>query len=134
MLQKLHCPCFVERSKSYHKIGNVFLNLYNLKFSVTFGLTSGCPSKDNSIENTQDVISTNQTGAVRCCSIDGGSCKSETPDCSTLTFVKADQKCAKIGMRLCSKQELSSNICCATGCLFDDELVWYTNGKYILLN
>ena len=80
------------------------------------------------------MISTNQTGAVRCCSFDGGSCKSETPDCSKLTASKAYHKCAKFRMRLCSKQELSSNICCGTGCLFDEELVWYTNGNMFCSN
>ena len=79
------------------------------------------------------MISTTQTGAVRCCSFDGGSCKSETPDCSTLTFSEAQQKCVKFGMRLCSKQELSSNICCGTGCLFDEKLVWYIKGNIVVL-
>ena len=32
-------------------------------------------------------------------------------------------------MRLCSEKELSSNICCNTGCYFDRELVWYTKGN-----
>ena len=125
----------ISQGLSYHKIDNVFLILYILKFSVTDGgLASGCPSKDNSIENTQDVISTNQTGAVRCCSYEGGSCKSETPDCSKLTLTKAYRKCAKFDMRLCSEQELSSNICCGTGCLFDEELVWYTTGNMFCSN
>ena len=75
------------------------------------------------------MIYTNQTGAVRCCSLDGGACKSETPDCSSLTFLEAQQKCVNFGMRLCSEQELSSNICCGTGCSFDAKLVWYTKGN-----
>ena len=77
------------------------------------------------------MISTTQTGAVRCCSIDGASCKSEIPDCLTLTFSEAQQKCVKVGMRLCSIQELSSNICCGTGCLFDEKLVWYIKGNIV---
>ena len=132
------CKYLTSYWLSYYKIGNVFLILYILKFSVTQGgLTPGCPSKDNfflSIENTQDMIPTNQTGAVRCCSFDGGSCKSETPDCSKLTASKAYHKCAEFEMRLCSEQELSSNICCGTGCLFDEELVWYTKGSMFCSN
>ena len=93
------------------------------------GLASGCPSKDNSIENTQDVISTDQTGAVRCCSFDGGSCESDIPECFTLTFSNAKQECSEFGMRLCTEEELASNICCGTGCNFDFELVWYTKGN-----
>lgn len=79
------------------------------------------------------MINTTQTGAVRCCSFDGGSCKSEIPDCLTLTFSEAQQKCVTFGMRLCSKQELFSNICCRTGCLFDEKLVWYIKGNIVVL-
>ena len=75
------------------------------------------------------MISTTQTGAVRCCSIDGASCKSEIPDCSTLTFSKAQQKCFEFGMRLCTEKELASEICCGTGCEFDYKMVWYTKGN-----
>ena len=108
----------------------------NLEFG---GLASGCPkrlleSNPNDIQNSQDMISATQTGAVRCCSFDGGSCMSKIPDCSTLTFSIAEWKCSKLGMRLCTEEELASNICCYTGCGFDKELVWYTKGNMILLN
>ena len=75
------------------------------------------------------MISTTQTGAVRCCSFDGESCKSKIPDCSTLSFSKAQQKCSEFRMRLCTEEELSNNICCGTGCSFDLKLVWYTKGN-----
>ena len=97
-------------------------------FSVTNGgLASGCPNVNN--QNSQDMISTTQTGAVRCCSFDGGSCESDIPECSTLTFSNAKQECCEFGMRLCTEEELASNICCGTGCSFDTELVWYTKGN-----
>ena len=99
-------------------------------FSVTQGgLVSGCPSNPNAIKKTQDMISTTQTGPVRCCSFDSRSCKSKTPDCSTLTFSNAKTECSEFGMRLCTEEELASNICCTTGCNFDTELVWYTKGN-----
>ena len=102
---------------------------------VTQGaLASGCPSRASAIQNTQHMISTTQTGAVRCCSFDGGSCKSKTPDCSTLTFSNAKQECSDFGMRLCTKEELASNICCTTGCEFDTGLVWYTKGNMFWSN
>ena len=91
------------------------------------GLASGCPSQNT--QNTQDMISTTQTGAVRCCSFDGASCASETPNCSTQTFSNAKQECSEFGMRLCTEEELASNICCGTGCDFDFGLVWYTKGN-----
>ena len=104
--------------------------VFDTSTSVTHGgLASGCPRIPDAIQKTQDMISTTQTGAVRCCSFDGGSCKSKIPDCSTLTFSEAEQKCDKFGMRLCSKQELASNICCNTGCMFDLKLVWFTKGN-----
>ena len=93
------------------------------------GLASGCPNRNN--QNSQDMISTTQTGAVRCCSFDGGSCESEIPECSTLTFFNAKQECSEFGMRLCTEEELAGNICCGTGCSFDIELVWYTKGNML---
>ena len=106
------------------------LSLGNL-FSVTQGgLAAGCNADyANAIQHDQDMISTTQTGAVRCCSFDGESCKSKIPDCSTLSFSKAQQKCSEFRMRLCTKEELSNNICCGTGCSFDLKLVWYTKGN-----
>ena len=75
------------------------------------------------------MISPTQTGPVRCCSLDGGSCESQIPNCSKLTFSDAKQECSEFGMRLCTEEELASNICCATGCGFDAKLVWYTKGN-----
>ena len=93
----------------------------------TGGLASGCPNNNN--QNSQDMISTTQTGAVRCCSFDGGSCESDIPGCSTLTFFNAKQECSEFGMRLCTEKELDSHICCGTGCAFDSEMVWFTKGN-----
>ena len=100
-------------------------------FSVTHGgLASGCPQNPNGFQNThEDMNSTTQTGAVRCCSYDGGSCESETIGCFTLTFSEAQQKCSEFGMRLCTEEELFTNICCSSGCSFDYELVWFRKGK-----
>ena len=104
-------------------------------FSAAFGgLASGCPRISGWHDST-DIFSTAQRGAVRCCSFDGGSCTSKlNTHCLTLTFSIAEWKCSKLGMRLCTEEELASNICCYTGCGFDKELVWYTKGNMILLN
>jgi hypothetical protein len=32
-------------------------------------------------------------------------------------------------MRLCTEEELGGEICCGTGCKFDNEMVWYTKGN-----
>ena len=109
-------------------------NISCIFFSAAFGgLASGCPRFSGWHDST-DIFSTTQTGAVRCCSLDGGSCKSKIPDCSTLTFSNARRECSRFGMRLCTEEELASNICCGTGCEFDIELVWYAKGNVILLS
>ena len=91
------------------------------------GLAKGCNPTD-----TQDLTSTTQTGAVRCCSYDGGSYESELGlnlECLTVTFSEAQQACSEFGMRLCTEEELWSNICCTTGCGFDADMTWYRKGK-----
>ena len=90
------------------------------------GKASGCPPSPTGKE---DLISTTQTGAVRCCSYDGGSCESTTIGCLTQTFSEAQQTCSEFEMRLCTEEELLSSICCSTGCQFDSEYVWYRKGK-----
>ena len=72
----------------------------------------------------EDMTSTSPI-AVRCCSNDDcGTCESV---CSgrDATFSEAKQKCSQLGMRLCTKKELASEICCGTGCGFDNKYVWY---------
>ena len=69
--------------------------------------------------------------AVRCCSNDDcGTCKSVcpghvAPPLEFTTFSEAQQKCSDLGMRLCTKKELASKICCGTGCGIDSKYVWY---------
>jgi hypothetical protein len=64
---------------------------------------------------------------VRCCSMDGTQCDSSlTGHClpKSATFAEAEASCGKAGMKLCSKIELESGVCCGTGCDYDNELVW----------
>jgi hypothetical protein len=105
----------------------------SVSFTVTHGgLASGCPQNSNGWQNYQeDMSSTTQTGDVRCCSYDGGSCESETIGCFTLTFSEAQQKCSEFGMRLCTEEELFTNICCSSGCSFDYEGVWFRKAQVL---
>ena len=64
-----------------------------------------------------------QTAAVRCCNLVGDNCISPS-ECLIGTFDQAEEKCASIGMRLCTPNELENNLCCKTGCEFDGVLVW----------
>merc|ERR1712137_1006710 len=62
--------------------------------------------------------------AVSCCSMDGKSCKSPSSCPDSASYDWADASCQGEGMRLCTKAELESGICCNGGCGFDNKQVW----------
>ena len=73
---------------------------------------------------------------VRCCSNDNcGTCKSVCwqnhatiiRESNKNTFLEAQQICSENGMRLCTKKELASKMCCNTGCGLDGAYknIWY---------
>ena len=73
------------------------------------------------------------TAGVRCCSEDGLTC--DTPDgfkCATdhVNFVDAVSLCKTNGLRLCTKDELLSEICCGTGGNCNSYAVW-TSTRYL---
>ena len=64
--------------------------------------------------------------SVRCCSLDGSKC-STPQNCSTsnlMDYNGAHALCASSGKRLCTKDELNTNMCCSTGGDCDRWLVW----------
>ena len=75
-------------------------------------------------------LSVNELATVRCCSDEqpktvcksrkkpGGECLPEKA-----TYVEAEQACAEVQMRLCTKKELQ-DICCGTGCGYNNNVVW----------
>ena len=66
---------------------------------------------------------------MRCCGFDDGSCH-ESPEVewnTKHTYLNAKQECTELGVRLCTEEELASNICCETIC--DMELVWFKKGN-----
>jgi len=66
--------------------------------------------------------------AVRCCSMDGKKCESSEIGCPTgKTYSEALSICKLSGLRLCTKDELHSGVCCGTGCQFDNARVWSSN-------
>ena len=80
---------------------------------------------------------------VRCCSDDGTTCKTIGKCPGTSTHSEAEQVCNENGMRLCTKNELLTEICCETGGNCDNHPVWtstsltYTcqvNGNTVLRN
>lgn len=111
------------------------------------GATSdGCPSDNNNSGNYQDgpvgdlsgelipfFVSQSEadTASVRCCSMAGDACETSSLEggCPALlerTFAEAQEVCSTRGMRLCSRSEMDSNICCNSGCWFNHHSVWVT--------
>ena len=91
----------------------------------------GCPWVGTK-HQTQILERSNQL-AVRCCSFDGTACVSRYDDGQCLpseaTHAEATMVCAGLGMRLChTAAELQ--LCCFTGCAYDDRLVWSSDTGY----
>jgi len=97
-------------------------------YEPSYYVDDGC-SSDNNTPN--DVMGFYQeesyTAHVRCCSSNGNSC--DTPfDCTDssnmMTYAEAESECSSSGMRLCTKDELLSNVCCGAGGQCDHAYVW----------
>lgn len=98
------------------------------------GLTSvwaveGCTGeKDNKpIDHLSRGLQLDGKAAVRCCQHSTGNlqCASSVVNCPMgKTYVEGKKICEDHGMRLCTKDELESNVCCGTGCNFDSWLIW----------
>ena len=66
---------------------------------------------------------------VRCCSMDGSQCNTPGKCPGNSTYYDAVDKCAAIGMRLCTKDELLSDFCCGKGGGCDTHAVWTSTGS-----
>ena len=78
--------------------------------------------------------STAEKAAVRCChdtkkNVKGG--KVQTWACTSpkgcpkgKTYGEGDEICKKLGMKICTKRQIATGICCGTGCNFDSMAVW----------
>jgi len=67
------------------------------------------------------------TASVRCCSMDGSSCSTNDLDggCQAgKTLAEAHAICAANDKRLCTEHEMADNVCCGTGCWFNNHAVW----------
>jgi len=82
---------------------------------------------DRKLDKEFDV---DQVAPVRCCSDSTDSCHSTDVGCLQQTYSDAKHTCAKHGMRLCSWQEMKTNLCCGTGCNFDLDLAWVVKESY----
>jgi len=82
-------------------------------------------------KKNQSIPNNPQSGAVRCCRMDGSECVTpgfksvhKSQCIKDVPFDQAEAICQELGKCLCTPEELSNNICCRTGCQFDKELVW----------
>jgi len=108
------------------------------KFYVDDGCQteSGKTGKDDA---KGEFISKSLQAGVRCCSMDGsqcatpGKCNTKKDDPITVTYDEADVQCgafnATTPWRLCTKDELLTDICCGTGGLCDNHAVWTSTYK-----
>ena len=101
-------------------------------------VAAGCGRSQVSAQCTHP----SQTAAVRCCKAEPGptSCVSvcdvaqysgrhsapvlDGLDGFAASFTEAEAECNSRRMRLCTRAELASNVCCQTGCAMDTLLVW----------
>ena len=109
-------------------------HFYLLCNSDEYYVDDGCQTEGNTGDDLPGFFqSRNSTAGVRCCSEDGLTC--DTPDgfnCKTdhVNFVDAVSLCETNGLRLCTKDELLSEICCGTGGSCNSYAVW-TSTRYL---
>jgi len=99
-------------------------------------IDDGCQSdKNNDMRGGYVLKSLQFKFGVRCCSMDGSSCitiGSCPTDFKTVDF--AVVLCRQKGRRLCTKDELLSNICCDTGGYCDSFYVWTSTFRSIRIS
>ena len=66
---------------------------------------------------------------VRCCSMDGTTCNTFGLCPGQSTYYDAVRECEERKMRLCTKDELFTEICCGTGGQCDNHQVWTSTLK-----
>lgn len=92
------------------------------------------------IDTSQQCAAGTATAAVRCCKTEANQCfdsicteeqyasdfrKPLTMfDGTAATYDEAKAECTAQGMRLCTAEELSDEVCCGSGCGFDAKAVW----------
>ena len=115
----LHCKeCLISAVKSF-----LFL-----EEEISYYVDDGCQSEGSNPDDYDAFYQSESSFAyVRCCSDDGSSCDTIS-DCrdtdDLVNYVDAEAQCAANGMRLCTMDELLTDMCCGTGGQCDSALVW----------
>ena len=92
---------------------------------IQYWVDDGCIARGR--EKVGSFKETSYLAGVRCCSADGSECVTppdlKCPD-DNMSFDRANQKCVFLGMRLCTKDQLLSGVCCRSGGFCDHHEVW----------
>ena len=124
----------------------IIFPLLKIDTEARWYVDDGCHSECRIVNGKQhcidgiddDYIGTFQTNSfgagVRCCSNDGTTCKTQKGACpGESTYSEALKKCSDIGMRLCTKAELLTEMCCKTGGWCDSHPVWTSTTEQSML-
>jgi len=93
-------------------------------------VVDGCSDLGEDVPESCELSASESSteAAVRCCSTSGDECVSEAGPGQCLpgaaSYETAAQTCTALGMRICTKTQLNSGLCCDTGCGFDSKAVW----------
>ena len=94
----------------------------------TWYVDDGCHTEGNDADSYDDLDGSYQPNSflagVRCCTTDGTSCQTIGSCPGASTYYEAETECLNLGERLCTKDELLSEVCCGTGGSCDNYEVW----------
>ena len=95
---------------------------------INYYVDDGCHSEGSTPDDVVGFFQSEySTAFVRCCSYDGTSCSTQSncKDSNDLvTYADAELECATNGQRICTKDELLTDMCCGTGGQCDSAGVW----------
>ena len=93
-----------------------------------FYVDDGCHTEGSNKNNKDDYAATYELpsfkAGVRCCSTNGTTCDTFGTCPGQSTYCDAVNECEAKNMRVCTKDELLSEICCNTGGNCDNHPVW----------
>lgn len=92
-------------------------------------VADGCIRPEHNEVQVDTCLASEHTSpvSVNCCagSIGGGDLECDRRTCfTTLNFDSAKSHCETKNMRLCTREELETNVCCTLGCGFDRNITW----------
>ena len=92
-------------------------------------VADGCIRSEKNEVQVDMCLATEHTSpvSVNCCSgsIGGGDLECDRRGCfATADFESAKSHCEDKNMRLCSREELETEVCCMLGCGFDRNITW----------